>query len=212
MKRVSTWDPSILLAFLDRMSIDSLKNLTLKLVALFMLLSSSRAHCVHKFSMEPGFMDMREDRVTFYPTKLLKHSRPRFRGTPITYRKYTPHENLCVVSTAKLYLSRTVDLRHTTDFFVTHRRPHNPASRDTVARWLREVLCMAGITGFSAHSYRAASTSMAKTINISIKDIMSQGQWTQESTFTRFYQKEIIFCPKPVGHSLLDSYLNIDTS
>ena len=47
------------------------------------------------------------------------------------------------------------------------------------------------ISQFSAHSTRFASTSTAFKSGVSISDIMKVADWTQASTFKKFYQKPI---------------------
>ena len=44
---------------------------------------------------------------------------------------------------------------------------------------------------FTSHSVRAASTSKAKTLGISLSQILKKGQWSKESTWQKFYNKEI---------------------
>ena len=60
------------------------------------------------------------------------------------------------------YLERTKNLRHDHHkLLFSYQKPHGPASKDTVSRWLKLELKLAGIdtSTFSAHSTRAASTS-----------------------------------------------------
>jgi hypothetical protein len=47
------------------------------------------------------------------------------------------------------------------------------------------------ISIFKSHSTRAASTSAATSLGVTIKDIMKTANWTSESTFKRFYLKPI---------------------
>ena len=63
-------------------------------------------------------------------------------------------------------------------------------SSSTIARWLKEVLHLAGIDTsiFKAHSHRGASTSVAFTCGISVKDVLNTADWT--NTFYRFYNRE----------------------
>ena len=44
---------------------------------------------------------------------------------------------------------------------------------------------------FTSHSVRAASTSKAKTLCISLRQILKKGQRSTESTWQIFYNKEI---------------------
>ena len=69
-------------------------------------------------------------------------------------------------------------------------------STSTISRWLKEMLRMAGINNFTAHSTRAASTSAAKS-----KDILKAGNWSRESTFNRFYNKTITPATENAGYT-----------
>ena len=71
--------------------------------------------------------------------------------------------------------------------------PHSPAKTCTLSMWICQVLKYAGINTkmFTSHSVRAASTSKAKTLGISLSQILKKGQWSKESTWQKFYNKEI---------------------
>ena len=55
-------------------------------------------------------------------------------------------------------------------FFIGHQKPYKEISGDTLSRWLKNTLDLAGVNTakFSAHSTRAAATSAAKAIIIII--------------------------------------------
>ena len=74
--------------------------------------------------------------------------------------------NVCPVKLFKQYIDVTKSLRgSTTCLFITTSKPYRPASKDTLARWIKSVLHDAGIdmTIFTPHSTRSASTSKAAT-------------------------------------------------
>ena len=50
------------------------------------------------------------------------------------------------------------------------------------------------ISQFSAHSTRSTSTSTAFKSGVPTSDIMKVADWTQASTFKKFYQKPIKDC------------------
>ena len=194
MKTAFTWDASRVLNYIESMGDNdtlSFKDITLKVVTLLMILSASRVHCIQGFSIKA--MQKNDNEITFYPTVLLKHSRPHFRGEPITYRAYPENDKLCVIKALSVYLERRSSLTDSDVLLITHRKPHRPAHHDTITRWLKTILKLAGIdtSVFTAHTFRSASTSYANTAKIPIKDILKQGQWTQESTWTKYYKKEI---------------------
>ena len=72
--------------------------------------------------------------------------------------------------------------------------PNAPATIDTLARWVKQSMIAAGIdtTIFHPHSCQAASTSKANAAGVPLHQILRAGQWSQESTFFRFYCKQII--------------------
>ena len=189
-----TWNLESVLNYLDSLpdlSALSLKMLSYKLVGLLMLLSASRVNTIHAFSVTA--MSRTAGAYTFHPTSLLKHSRPGFLGNSVTFHAFPQNRNLCIVSILDEYLKRRALLTDIPQLIVTHRSPHKGASSDTIARWLKELLTLSGIDTsiFKAHSFRGASSSYAHKMSVPLQDIMSMGQWSQESTWTRFYNKTI---------------------
>ena len=69
-----------------------------------------------------------------------------------------------------------------------------PVARNTVSRWLTEVMSLAGIdtTYFKGHSTRGASVSKAKSRGANPNQIVLQGDWTNVTTFERHYDREIL--------------------
>jgi len=81
-----------------------------------------------------------------------------------------------------------------TQVFLSYVKPHKPVSAKTIARWLTEVLNKAGVptNQFKAHSYRAAGSSKAKAMGVSLKDILKQGCWKGEYVWQKHYNKSIV--------------------
>ena len=75
--------------------------------------------------------------------------------------------------------------------FISFIKPDQLVTYSTIARWLKEVVCDAGIGTniFKAHSVRAASTSAAAMLEISTNAILEAADCSTESTFQRFYYK-----------------------
>lgn len=106
-KYTEIWDVSIVLEYLQsRSPVDtlSLKELTLKLVVLILLLSGQRGQTVHMLNIDRMFFFFLNNCYTFQLVGHLKQSRP---GVNNPLVKLT----LCVVSTLKEYLTRTQNLR-----------------------------------------------------------------------------------------------------
>ncbi|CAN7982324.1 unnamed protein product, partial [Ixodes hexagonus] len=99
---------------------------------------------------------------------------------------------LCPVQALECYLTRTASLRNSaTAVLLTTQKPFHPASRDTVANWIRRTLSLAGIDTkvFKAHSTRGASTSKAFQAGVPLSEILEAVDWSSANTFNRFYQR-----------------------
>ena len=58
-----------------------------------------------------------------------------------------------------------------------------------IANWLKDILGKAGIdtSVFKAHSVRGDSSTAASMKGVSIEDILRTADWSNDSTFQRFY-------------------------
>ena len=79
--------------------------------------------------------------------------------------------------------------------FIGCVKSHKPVTSSTISRWVRTLRQASGIdvSTFKSHLTRAASTSAATSLGVSVKDIMKMANWTSESTFKRFYLKPILY-------------------
>ena len=68
---------------------------------------------------------------------------------------------------------------------IGYQKPYKHVSKDTLARWLRDVLNKADVDmqQFGAHSTRTASTSAAITCGVPV-DVLRAAGWRSGSTFT----------------------------
>ena len=82
-------------------------------------------------------------------------------------------QKLCVFDCLSEYICRTENLSKDTDqLLVCYYKLFQPASKDSIARWLRDVLQDAGIDNFAPHSFRAASASAMLKNGVLVGDIM----------------------------------------
>ena len=98
--------------------------------------------------------------------KLLKTSAPNRHLTHIEFLACPQNPKLCVINCLNAYLTFKRTRPHrcgTLQLFLSIQKPFKAVSCDTISRWLKSVLDMAGIdaTIFTAHSTRTASTSCA---------------------------------------------------
>ncbi|KAJ8042075.1 hypothetical protein HOLleu_13053 [Holothuria leucospilota] len=120
---------------------------------------------------------------------------------------YDSDEKLDAYSLLKYYLQTTSSLRGSeSQLFISYVPPHKPVSRDTLSRWIKEILDVAGIdtTQYSAHSTRAAAVSAASCKNVPVEDILSTAGWSSEKTFARFYKKPVE-SSKPFATAVLEA-------
>lgn len=209
--KVETWDPQQVIEFLEpwypHESL-SLKDLTLKLTMFLAILSGQRCQTIH--SLDINEMKIQNGKCTFYVTKLLKHSKRGNHQRPIEFLSFPENKKLCIVDMLKAYIKKTHELRKDskcTNLLISFQKPFRPVSKDSVKRWIKLVMEMAGIdtTKFTAHSTRAASTSGAFNVGVPIQTILSAAGWSQQSTFAKFYHKEI---KSNMGQKLLEAYFS----
>ena len=105
-------------------------------------------------------------------------------------------ENVCTVKCLERYVPRSMKLRSDSckTLFICTTFPHGPASKSTIARWIKCFLKEAGIgcNTFKAHSTRSAAASHAWKSGIPIEHVLRMGDWSSVSTFRRFYQRPTV--------------------
>ena len=109
--------------------------------------------------------------------------------------KFPVYENakVCPVKLFKQYIDVTKSIRGSiTCLFITTSRPYRPASKDTLARWIKSVLHDADIdmTVFTPHSTTSCSTDKAAT-KVPIETVLKTGCWRSMRTFANYYNKQI---------------------
>ena len=193
----SVWDVEVVLNHIKNMPQCSelrLAELSAKLAMLLALTNADRASDLHLLDL--NFKQVLSHGVRFQIAGL---SKTRRSGPPreVTYIAFKECEVICPVATLEAYERRTADLRRpdqeTNPLFIACVKPHKPVTSSTISRWIRNIMKSSGIdvSIFKSHSTRAASTSAAVNIGVSVKDIMKTANWTSESTFKKFYLKPI---------------------
>ena len=135
----STWDVKhLFLATLDPPADLTVKMLSFKLAALQALTSSARAHELIKLDLD--FVSIKSDCWGFSLAAHTKVSRP---GHPA--RKIYHNHKICVVKTSQEYRSRTETIRQSSRLPISFVRPFKPISSQTMSRWLRKAMQLAGI-------------------------------------------------------------------
>ena len=164
-KYKSIWDVNVVFEYMrTQPPIEQLplKELTLRLVFLFLILSGKRGQTVHLFSLD--LMTLSDTKCEFVITRTVKQTRVGFHIPPVWYEAYPSDPNLCVINHVREYLARTRTLRKPDckKLLISYTKPHNAVSRDTISRWCKMILNSAGIDSqtFGSHSTQAASSSL----------------------------------------------------
>ena len=210
-----TWDLGIVFKFLAQWHPKeslSLKQLTLKTVALVALTSSDRAQTIHALRVD--FTQFSDEGLVFVIPSILKHSKRGSPPTKVVCVKWDAPE-LNVEDYVLYYMQKTFKYRlkswnknkeDSKQLFLSHRTGR-PVKRASISRWIREVMQLAGIdiTLFAPHSSRGASISEATRRGASPQQILSQGNWTNLGTYQRFYNREVH--DTPIGRLILQASL-----
>ena len=167
-------------------------QLSRKLAILMLLLSGHRCQTLHL--LDTRNMSLSPSKASFQIGDLMKSSRPGHHVSQITFKAYAPDRRLCVLTTLKAYLRRTLDHRgNVNQLFLTSKPPYRAASRDTIRRWVRQAMMSSGIdvSIFAPHSIRSAATSAAAT-HLPLTAIVKAIGWSSQSTFTTYYHKPLV--------------------
>ena len=139
----------------------------------------------------------------------LKQTKPGKHLHELEFPSYPTDVRLCVVDAVKEYLARTKHLRSIiTSLFVTYVKAYKAASKDTICRWIKTTLELAGIdlSRFKPHSIRSASASAAAVAKVPVDTILRTPGWSGPCTFAK-YEKKPIQQHGELANVLLDSAL-----
>lgn len=172
----------------------TLRQLTLKTLALIALTSCDRGQTIHLMNVENTTIT--NNGISFIIFDSLKHTRRVSRPKIIEcISTNIPALNVCDYVTS--YMNRTFSMRAShvskgkekpTQLFLSWATK-NPVTRQTLARWLKITLKESGIdtAQFTGHSYRGAGLSKAYNHGASLHQIVAAGCWTNVETFKRYY-------------------------
>lgn len=202
----ATWDPDVVLRFITT-SLDDNDSLSLSMLAckLVVLMALTTLLRVSELSSIPtSSVEFSQGSVSFALSKLRKAQR----SGPLQTLTIPacPDRAVCVVATLRSYLDRTMADRDRSGMdrlFIGLVAPFRPVTSNTIARWIKSFLEIAGIDTaiFKAHSTRGAAASKAFTNGEPVDSILRAGHWATESTFARFYRRGL--AGSPIAASVL---------
>ena len=179
------WPVSQLLEFLAKwhpIHTLSLRQLTLKVLALISLTSSDRGQTLHLINI--NYRTVNEDGISFVIFDQLKNSRRTVKPKVVNC-VVSDIDSLNVAQYVSYYLEATEPLRadqvskgqpKPSKLFISWATKKE-VTRQTISRWLTTVLSLAGIdtNQFSSHSFRGAGTSAAYNKGASVEKILEHG-------------------------------------
>lgn len=175
----------------------SLKELTYKLVLLMAITQAARVQTLHLLVLKN--ISIGEGHISVWLGGNIKQCRPNYNVQFLKFKAYSKDTRLCVYRTLKTYLEKTKHLREEPGgndgrLLISFVKPHKTVSRDTIARWIKNMLNLCGVdtAKYTAGSVRTAAASQAKAMSVPLRHIMSTAGWSRETTFAKYYNKEIV--------------------
>ena len=122
----------------------SLKDLTYKVTMMLMLLSGQRIQTIQLLDLKD--MTMSKSQFTFKVSSKVKQSKPGRHLQDLKFKAYAPDRRLCIYTYLRKYLAVTKPLRGDgTKLLISFNKPYQAVSRDTIRRWIKQVLSNSGI-------------------------------------------------------------------
>lgn len=191
----STWNPQLVLKYLEDRPIDNLKDLSFKLLMLLLLATGQRLQTISLIEI-PNIKEDDDGLKIFIP-KFIKTSGPNRQQPCLLLPFFGENPKLCVASVLKCYLNMTQEFRpdNCNSLFISIQKPFKAVTKQTLSRWVKTILVNAGIdvSVYKAHSTRHASTSLALARGLPIDTICKTAGWSMgSSTFARFYNRPLL--------------------
>lgn len=182
----STWDPKIVLDYMDNLEPNedlSIQLLTQKLATLLMLITAHRLKTL---------ACIRVVCIVVSPEKIQIFITDHQKTTSV--RSIQPCLQIRVASTLLEYINRTVTIRNTSQdyLFISTRKPYCTASSQAISKWVKRMLDHAKIDTqiFTGYSAKHAGTSAAFKAGVSLSNIRQTAGWSEKSTvFHQFYNR-----------------------
>lgn len=204
-----TWNPDPVIKYYSSLYPHSnldFKKLTLKLIVLFALVTAQRAQTLSKIKYSD--ISINENKIVISLSDIIKTSSPNKPQPIITIPFFKDKPELCVANIILDYLKLTAPFRKDIPYlFLTTKKPYKGTSSQTISRWIKEGLKLAGIdtNKFRPHSTRHASTSAAYRAGLSVHCIAQAAGWSSKSQmFAKFYNRPLENKNSSLAHYVLD--------
>ena len=160
-----------------------------------MAAASARRSCLQALSTKPGHIRFESHGVRLIPDPafLAKNQTLEFIPGDLfipeikTLSSVREDRFWCPVRALRWYLDRTKDIRSSTSLFILPGGQHSAASKDTISRWLAEVIRPHAQGHARAHEIRGVAASRALFAGVPVPDILKAAAWKTPSTFVACY-------------------------
>ena len=191
----------------------SLDLITSKTAFLIAAASGRRRSCIHALTVQEGFLRFTSTGVTLLPnpTFLAKNQTADFTPEPmflpkLLERSMTAEDKYwCPVRALKWYLKRTSHLRSSDQLFLQVKKPHAPASKATISRWISELIkgIVRSPCGVRTHDVRGQAASKAWFSRVPLEEILKAATWKTASTFVSCYLTDVLSAEGEFSRSVL---------
>ena len=183
----------------------------MKTASLIALFSGHRLNTLENLKVTNMYVSGRE--CTFAFSSVFKHSRPGYHQQPLILRSFLSNPSLCPVTNITHYLKIRLEKSADEEFFIATVPPYKQCPNDTIARWIKEILSLAGIDSgiYQDYSLRSASTSSASYKGVTLSTVLKSANWTRNSTFKEYYKKELdqLYCDFRGENEFANSLLSV---
>ena len=203
VKLLPEWDLQKVLEMLQNKPFEPLKNANLKYVTwktIFLIAITTFRRCsdLQALRIGDGNISVHSTGVFFIRHGLAKQDRPGHIGSKIFVPGFKENKLLDPKRALLQYLKMTDNFRgedrSDSKLFLAINSPHNAVSSQTISNWIVSTIQLAyndKKKSVRAHSTRAIGPTWALYKGSSMRAIMEAADWSRESTFVRFYLRNL---------------------
>lgn len=189
------WNPKTLINYINCNIINenSLYQVSRLTSTLLLLASGRRVHDLTLLTIDTDNLVDEGNAIVLWPKFGSKTDNVNYRQSGWRLREH-PLKNLNIIYWIRKIIILSQPRRQDSnlkDLFITARGEPKPASRTVLGGWVKSLLRDAGIEA-PPGSVRSAVASLNWLEKFPIDKILETGNWKQEHTFRKYYQKEII--------------------
>jgi hypothetical protein len=219
---IPIWDLAVVLKGLTQAPFEPMvsakpKHLAWKTAFLLAICTASRSSDLQRWGHKAPHVRFlpQQGSVILTPRLLKKQCRPGHLLKEAILPKFQENRKLDPVRALKVYLDKVASTRGSIqNLFITAGTKKKAAAAQTIANWLSNTISLTyemaskGVPDkTNAHTLRGMAASMAKLKRVPIQAILDAADWSSESTFGRFYLKDVTTNRTSFGRAILEEGL-----